>query len=707
MKNLFRTLPVLALLLIIAAPHAYAGLSEGCYPAVECTGTDDYYVSSCQNHIESTNGATPSCQSLFGAPTAGYSWTFSCTGGCVQSLVPLCSTSIANTSSALPCCADGQVAIKDAASASGWKCGTNVGLWTTDGTNVWRPAGLVGIGTATPGAGLHVKGNGWSSSFLFLDTIKPFGTAGGLADAGIRFENNGVVQFHLYNQGEIDTLHIDPDGKTGIAITKAGKVGIGTTTPVALLNVETSTGGAASIGFGSTATGNSSVAIGYASQATGPQAIVLGSWSSASGDNSVAIGDGASAGAQYSIALGDSSATGDATIAMGNSATAQAYHSVVMGKYNKLIGNKTTWVATDPLFVIGNGTSTAADDAFVVYKNGALASGNGNYTLSGVLPAANAVALGQYNDATGSGSVALGVLNTSTKNASVAFGQGNDAVANYAVAMGYVSYAAGSSSVAMGYGSDTSGASAIAMGSNSHGDGDSSVAMGYNSTASGKYSTAMGDTSTAEPLGSTAMSGGQAIGNHLSSKTTWYADDPVFVLGDGNTYVSNNELLRILKNGTTYLDGPLYLGPSNTWSFNTRSDNGDLEVVSSVGGWAKRAWLQQANGQWAYASDARLKNVHSNFTAGLNAITELQPVNFTWKSDDQNASMQVGLIAQNVQKVLPEAVTIGNDSENSLGINPNVITVTLVNAIKELKAENDELKTVVCEIKPDAKVCAQ
>jgi hypothetical protein len=54
---------------------------------------------------------------------------------------------------------------------------------------------------------------------------------------------------------------------------------------------------------------------------------------------------------------------------------------------------------------------------------------------------------------------------------------------------------------------------------------------------------------------------------------------------------------------------------------------------------------------------------------------------------DQN---YVGFVAQDVQKIFPEAVSEGKDGYLILDVNS--IDVAMVNAFKELKAENDKLK---------------
>ncbi len=56
-------------------------------------------------------------------------------------------------------------------------------------------------------------------------------------------------------------------------------------------------------------------------------------------------------------------------------------------------------------------------------------------------------------------------------------------------------------------------------------------------------------------------------------------------------------------------------------------------------------------------------------------------------SDDQE---YVGLLAQDVQEVFPEAVSMGEDGYLQLNLNP--VNIALINAVKQLKAENDRLK---------------
>ena len=58
---------------------------------------------------------------------------------------------------------------------------------------------------------------------------------------------------------------------------------------------------------------------------------------------------------------------------------------------------------------------------------------------------------------------------------------------------------------------------------------------------------------------------------------------------------------------------------------------------------------------WSSFSDLRLKDVTGGFVEALDDVKQLEPIRFTWKSDDSKAP-HVGLSAQSVQSVLPEAV---------------------------------------------------
>ena len=68
---------------------------------------------------------------------------------------------------------------------------------------------------------------------------------------------------------------------------------------------------------------------------------------------------------------------------------------------------------------------------------------------------------------------------------------------------------------------------------------------------------------------------------------------------------------------------------------------------------------------------------------------QLRPVSYSWK--DKATSLKIGLIAQEVQKVIPEVIS-GDENSGALGMNYAELVPVLINSIKELKMEVDELK---------------
>jgi hypothetical protein len=83
-------------------------------------------------------------------------------------------------------------------------------------------------------------------------------------------------------------------------------------------------------------------------------------------------------------------------------------------------------------------------------------------------------------------------------------------------------------------------------------------------------------------------------------------------------------------------------------------------------------------------SDARLKNIIEPISNALSKVDILNPVIYSWKSDETNAPHHAGLLAQDVLKVQPEAVSIGDGGY--YGISYTELTPLAFAAIKELSA---------------------
>jgi len=160
--------------------------------------------------------------------------------------------------------------------------------------------------------------------------------------------------------------------------------------------------------------------------------------------------------------------------------------------------------------------------------------------------------------------------------------------------------------------------------------------------------------------------------------------------------------LRITRNGdaTQYME--IQAGGADT-SFisRTASANSQFQFISDVGGTQTTRMKLDSAGTltvtddlvaFGSPSDKRLKENIKPIKSALNKVSKLQGVTFNWKESDSILDIKedVGFIAQDVQKVIPELV---RENENGmLSMRHQGIAPILLEAIKELKAEIEELK---------------
>jgi len=124
---------------------------------------------------------------------------------------------------------------------------------------------------------------------------------------------------------------------------------------------------------------------------------------------------------------------------------------------------------------------------------------------------------------------------------------------------------------------------------------------------------------------------------------------------------------------------------------------GDIRVGTGTTGCVKDADGTIIAG--TCSSDARLKRDIVPFTNLLDKLVRLQPVHFYWAEEFKErhfgARQSFGLIAQEVEQVMPELVT--EDEQGYKAVNYSKLPLLTLQAIKELKAENDTLKTKLSE----------
>jgi hypothetical protein len=117
------------------------------------------------------------------------------------------------------------------------------------------------------------------------------------------------------------------------------------------------------------------------------------------------------------------------------------------------------------------------------------------------------------------------------------------------------------------------------------------------------------------------------------------------------------------------------------WLLGTATDNGErLYVSGSI----------RATGSITANSDVRLKKNIERIENALEKVEQISGYTYnTIYDEDRHA----GVIAQEIDKVLPEIVNKGNDG--LMGVEYGNISALLIEAIKDLKAKNDKLEAIV------------
>ena len=506
--------------------------------------------------------------------------------------------------------------------------------------------------------------------------------------------------------------------------TVAAHLSIGSNVKILLGSLKSgSTLGAYSIGIGQAVQANSyGVAIGRQAAASAGWATALGYKSSASGSNSVAVGDASEASSSYSTAVGDNTtASGAGSTVLGAYSEASAQNSVAIGR--------TAVTKATGSIAIGSG-ATIADGRDISY-------GDGTYNTTPL----NSIAIGT-NASIAEGaerSIAIGASASSGSFNSIAIGSSATTGDERSIAIGSRAHALGSSNIAIGddaMASSTSGGTGnIAIGNsamfNQDNGNDGNVAIGYQamygtSKSSNYWNTAIGYRSqyksgtTSSNAGHNTSVGYQSLYSNETggSNTAIGTNACYYVKGNnktcigedsgpasGTTYASADNTDKIMflgDSGTTvYIPGNLVVEgnvllsntnaaivarPANNSNYGViRSDDmkgGDDNFrkyptdISNI----NQAWFDK----FMKSSDRRLKNVGEENTDGLTKLRQLKIYNYIYKADKDKIP-QVGVIAQDLQKVFPNAVKKAPDG--FLKIRLEDMFYAVINAIKELDAK--------------------
>ncbi len=312
----------------------------------------------------------------------------------------------------------------------------------------------------------------------------------------------------------------------------------------------------------------------------------------------------------------------------------------------------------------------------------------------------NALVSGSYNTAfghsslysltTGSSNIAIGdrALYKSTE------GAYNVAVGPYALAESTTAQY----NVAVGFKSqfyNTEGSYNIAVGGLSLQDnntGNNNIAIGYNalSFALGSHNIGIGHGACYYVKGSNKTCIGTSSGPAYGTTHTT-SSDKIIYLGDADTEVIIPGKLTVNRQAILGKDSGV------TYMRVAARGNNSVERVGSFSfaecgsgwGWCNRGTINQLSEY----SDKRLKNISGESKAGLDKIRELRVFNYTFKKDE-NKTPHVGVIAQDLEKVFPDAVTKGDDGY--LMIRMEDMFYSSINAIKEL---DNFVQGIINEIK--------
>ena len=414
--------------------------------------------------------------------------------------------------------------------------------------------------------------------------------------------------------------------------------------------------GASALSSNSAGTRNTAIGSTAASGVTGSRIVAIGDnvlATSTSGNDNVAIGD-------YTMRAytgSSSTAVGAQAMANGSANTGDNNTAIGQGSLNSnASGASNTAVGASAL----TSNTTASNNTAVGYQAGYTNSTGNSSTFIGFQAGYTS-----NNSATYSGNTCIGYragysLTTGVNNTFVG---GLDSTNNYASGSLITT---GSKNTIIGNYSGNQGGLDIRTASNyivlSDGDGNPAAVRGAYPNGSGWNS----------------ASGAWTLGNGGSSSTF---DGYLFLWGSTASGYGSAVQGRSTSAGTTSVNWTLgdYSGVvSGTSKF--------FAVANTSGG----VYLNGASAtSWSAVSDSRLKENLTPIDDALAKVASLSAVvgNYTW---DENKTKKPFLIAQEVQAVLPEAVTmaqaIKGDSTEYLSLSYTEVIPLLVAAIKEQQA---------------------
>ena len=198
-----------------------------------------------------------------------------------------------------------------------------------------------------------------------------------------------------------------------------------------------------------------------------------------------------------------------------------------------------------------------------------------------------------------------------------------------------------------------------------------------------------------------AMEFGTQAHDSLQLKTNNVAR--IHIHADGNVGIGMTNPtfpLEVNGNWATRGDRSYLLGADNsTWYW--VMVGGTTEGTDNAVGFKANARQMRFGPGWTCTncSDLRLKKEVTPVSNALERVLTIRGVNFRWADPKLGKKLQMGVIGQEVERVFPELVS--TDSNGMKWVEPAPLTAVLIEAVRELKGQNDTLRLEVKDLKQE------
>ncbi|MCP3940139.1 MAG: hypothetical protein GY710_01475 [Desulfobacteraceae bacterium] len=147
-----------------------------------------------------------------------------------------------------------------------------------------------------------------------------------------------------------------------------------------------------------------------------------------------------------------------------------------------------------------------------------------------------------------------------------------------------------------------------------------------------------------------------------------------------DTEHSGKELLRLTADSDADAGGPFYtvFTASGDVGIGTTTPSYKLDVNGTI------------RGKNLTPSDARWKTNINTMENSLEKVSKLRGVTYEWAEPSRGTGNHIGVIAQEVEVIFPEVVSTDNEGYKSVAYSN--LVAPLIEAVKTLKTENDQLK---------------